>query len=250
MNASTILKQLMQQDDGEFAIKGVLDDPALRSDGQPDHRVGRHASGPSSRSSGFDTKSALGGGALAILMGSGPGRKLTGKALKYGLVAGIGVYAWNAWQSSQLRNGRGGAADSEWESDEARAKGEHVDSLSGERQEQRSRTLLQAMIMAARAAVQNDEQIRASMTGKMHALGADDELHAWVEQQLNASLDAEALAEQADSPEAAREMYLISVAVINDGDPKGRAWLDQLANAMGISNEQASELERLARESR
>jgi uncharacterized membrane protein YebE (DUF533 family) len=73
-------------------------------------------------------------------------------------------------------------------------------------------------------------------------------MHRWVEQQLKAPLDAQALAREADSPQAAREMYLISVAVIDDQNPMERAWLDQLASALNLTPEMAAELERQAQQ--
>ena len=73
-------------------------------------------------------------------------------------------------------------------------------------------------------------------------------MHRWVEQQLKAPLDAQALAREADSPQAAREMYLISVAVIDNQNPMERAWLDQLASALNLTPEMAAELERQAQQ--
>jgi uncharacterized membrane protein YebE (DUF533 family) len=162
-----------------------------------------------------------------------------GKALKYGAIAGVGVLAWKAWQSSQEKKGAATQSSSE---------GERVEVLSGEVQERRSLELLQAMIMAARADGHIDEQEQALITDQIDALGADEEMHRWVEQQLKAPLDAQALAREADSPQAAREMYLISVAVIDGQNPMERAWLDQLASALNLTPEMAAELERQAQQ--
>ena len=102
--------------------------------------------------------------------------------------------------------------------------------------------------MAARADGHIDAQERELIAQQIDALGADDELHRWVEQQLSAPLDAEALARQADSPQAAREMYLISVAVIDEQNPMERAWLDQLAKALKLQPALVTELEHQARQ--
>ncbi len=149
------------------------------------------------------------------------------------------MLAWKAWQSSQEKKGAATQSSSE---------GERVEVLSGEYQERRSLELLQAMIMAARADGHIDEQEQALITDQIDALGADQEMHRWVEQQLKAPLDAQALAREADSPQAAREMYLISVAVIDDQNPMERAWLDQLASALNLTPEMAAELERQAQQ--
>ncbi len=240
MNASKILQQLMSQASGSKGSSGGMDVKGV-IDGLSRHLGGNSSQGTrqSSGSSGFDVKSLLGGGALGMLVGSKRGRSMGGKALKYGAIAGVGVLAWKAWQSSQEKKGAATQSSSE---------GERVEVLSGEVQERRSLELLQAMIMAARADGHIDEQEQALITDQIDALGADEEMHRWVEQQLKAPLDAQALAREADSPQAAREMYLISVAVIDNQNPMERAWLDQLASALNLTPEMAAELERQAQQ--
>ncbi|HCL22942.1 MAG TPA: DUF533 domain-containing protein, partial [Halomonas sp.] len=233
-------QQLMSQASGSKGSSGGMDVKGV-IDGLSRHLGGNSSQGTrqSSGSSGFDVKSLLGGGALGMLVGSKRGRSMGGKALKYGAIAGVGMLAWKAWQSSQEKKGAATQSSSE---------GERVEVLSGEVQERRSLELLQAMIMAARADGHIDEQEQALITDQIDALGADQEMHRWVEQQLKAPLDAQALAREADSPQAAREMYLISVAVIDDQNPMERAWLDQLASALNLTPEMAAELERQAQQ--
>ncbi|MGE4533601.1 tellurite resistance TerB family protein [Halomonas sp.] len=248
MNASKILEQLMRQAGGQSGnaaggsggqggsgldIKGMLDGLTRQLGGG-----GESASGKGG-GSGVDVKSLLGGGALGLLVGSKRGRKLGGKALKYGAIAGVGMLAWKAWQGS-----RGGADQAQVSPTE----GEPVERLGGEARERRSLELLQAMIMAARADGHIDDQERELIAGQIDALGADQELHAWVERQLSAPLDAEALAAQVDSPQAAREMYLISVAVVDEQNAMERAWLDQLGRALALPGEVTTALEQQARE--
>ncbi len=244
MNASKILQQLMQQAGGDqksgsgsgVDVQGMLSGLSKQLGGGSSGQGG-------GASSGFDVKSLLGGGAMGMLVGSKRGRSMGGKALKYGAIAGVGVLAWKAWQSSQAAKNSNGQPDN---AQAAAAEGERVEVLSGDVQERRSLELLQAMIMAARADGHIDEQEQALITEQIDALGADQEMHNWVEQQLNAPLDAQTLAREADSPQAAREMYLISVAVTDDQNPMERAWLDQLASALNLSKEMTVELERQA----
>ncbi|WP_069383904.1 tellurite resistance TerB family protein [Halomonas caseinilytica] len=233
MNAKRILDQLMKQagsggsGSGGTDLKGMVDSLSSQLGGGSGQSRGQQG--------GFDPKQLLGGGALGMLIGSKRGRKMGGKALKYGAIAGVGMLAWKAWQNS-----RGGDVG-----DEAH-EGKPMDRLEGNQQEQRSLELLQAMIMAARADGHIDERERAMLTEQIDEMGADDELHDWVERQLAAPLDALALARQADSPQAAREMYLVSVAVIDDDNPMERAWLDQLASALGLDDSLKRELEQQA----
>ncbi|MGO2391528.1 MAG: tellurite resistance TerB family protein [Halomonas sp.] len=247
MNASKILQQLMQQAGGSqkggsgsgVDVKGMLSGLSKQLGGGGGSSQGNGSSG------GFDVKSLLGGGAMGMLVGSKRGRSMGGKALKYGAIAGVGMLAWKAWQSSQTAKDGGAQPSAEQAS---AAEGERVEVLSGEFQERRSLELLQAMIMAARADGHIDEQEQALITEQIDALGADQEMHNWVEQQLKAPLDAQALAREADSPQAAREMYLISVAVTDDQNPMERAWLDQLASALNLPKEMTTELEHQAQQ--
>lgn len=250
MNASKILQQLMQQAGGSqkggsgggVDIKGMLSGLSKQLGGGGSSQ-GRSDQGSGS-SGGFDVKSLLGGGAMGLLVGSKRGRSMGGKALKYGAIAGVGALAWKAWQNSQAaKNG-----NTQQSAGQSTSEGERVEVLSGEYQERRSLELLQAMIMAARADGHIDEQEQALITEQIDALGADQEMHNWVEQQLKAPLDAQALARAADSPQAAREMYLISVAVIDDQNPMERAWLDQLGSALNLPKEMTAELERQAQQ--
>lgn len=239
MNASRILDQLMRQAGGSKSgggsggvdVKGVLEGLSRQMGGASG--AGRSSAGRSG--SGVDMKSLLGGGALGLLVGSKRGRKLGGKALKYGAIAGVGVLAWKAWQNYQGNAGGSPTQDSE-----------PVERLGGQAREQRSLELLQAMILAARADGHIDDQERELITQQIDALGADPELHDWVEEQFQVPLDAEAVARQADSPQAAREIYLISVAVIDEQNPMERAWLDQLAKALALPPGVSAELERQA----
>lgn len=235
MNAKGILDQLMTQAGQSRSGSGDPVDRLLKGlAAQLGGGAAGKAGGPSGGSSGFDAKSLLGGGAIGLLIGSKRGRRLGGKALKYGAIAGVGMLAWRAWQNYQQGQNAPAAAD----------QGDRIEHLQGSAGEQRSLEILQAMIMAARADGHLDDRERALLTDQMTALGADDELRAWLEQQMNAPLDAQALARAADSPQAAREMYLASLAIIDEQNPMERAWLEQLANALRIDSALAAELER------
>lgn len=241
MNASQIFQQLMQQFSGKsggFDPKGVLDSVSRQLGG------GQGSSGGQS-SGGLDIKSLLGGGALGLLIGSKRGRKLGGSALKYGAIAGVGALAWRAWQNAQ-QSQASAAGTAPTAPTAAAREGQPIEQLSHQAQEQRSLELLQAMIMAARADGHIDARETELITEQMEQLGADAELQRWVEQQLQAPLDATALAAKADSPQAAREIYLVSLAIIDEQSPMERAWLDQLAQALMLDADMRLALEQQA----
>lgn len=240
MNAKHLLDQMMKQASGSsgsrssgsgsgggFNVQGLINSVSSQLSGSK--------KGGSSSSGGFDVKSLLGGGALGMLMGSSRGRSMGGKAAKYAALAGVGMMAMKAWQNYQGKSSS--SANSAGE-------GQPLEELQGQAQEQRSLEVLQAVIWAARADGHIDAEERALITEQIQQLGADDELHVWVERQLEAPLDAQALASQADSPQAAREIYLTSAAVIDEQNAMERAWLDELGAALGIEEGVRQELEK------
>lgn len=236
MNVMSVLNQIMSQASGGQSGSGSGGGSSKDLLGQLGSQLG---GGQTSGGSGIDMKSLLGGGALGLLLGSRRGRKMGGKALKYGALAGVGVLAWKAWQNSQAGSGQAAApvaADA--------GQGQPLEQLQGQAQEQRGLEILQAMIMAARADGHIDGEERALLSREIERLGPDDELQTWIQQQFDAPLDAAALARSADSPQARREIYLVSAAIIDEQNPMERAWLDQLAAEMALEPALVRELDR------
>jgi uncharacterized membrane protein YebE (DUF533 family) len=234
MNVMSVLNQIMNQAQGGQARSG--------SGGGNDLNKLMNSVGGQFRSkstgSSMDVKSLLGGGALGMMLGSKRGRKTGGKVLKYGALAGVGVLAYKAYQNYQSNQ------QGQPQAQTAPAQqGQPIEQLQGAAQERRGLEILQAMIMAARADGHIDANERALLTGEIEKLGPDDELHGWIQQQFDAPLDANTLASSADSPQAAREIYLVSAVMIDDQNPMERAWLDQLANALKLEPALARELD-------
>jgi uncharacterized membrane protein YebE (DUF533 family) len=236
VNAMSLLNQIMQQASG-----GQSTNPGGNPGGNNVmNQLGSQFKGAQgSGGSGIDMKSLLGGGALGLLLGSKRGRKMGGKALKYGAVAGVGALAWKAYQNYQSNAQPGAPVQSA-----PVQQGQPLEQLQGQAQERRGLEILQAMIMAARADGHVDGNERALLTQEIEKLGPDDELHAWIQQQFDAPLDATVLARAADSPQARREIYLVSAAIIDEQNPMERAWLDQLATALEFDPAMARELDR------
>jgi uncharacterized membrane protein YebE (DUF533 family) len=234
MNVMNVLNQIMQQASGSPSGGGSQSGMDLNKVVQ---NVGTQFRGGQGGSRGVDVKSLLGGGALGLMLGSKRGRKMGGTALKYGALAGVGVLAWKAYQTYQ-DNARGGPQPMATHN-----QGQPIEQLQGQAQERRGLEILQAMIMAARADGHIDANERTILTQEIEKLGPDDELHAWIQQQFDAPLDAAELARNADSPQASREIYLVSAIMIDNQNPMERAWLDQLANALKLEPELARQLD-------
>lgn len=175
---------------------------------------------------------ALAGGALAVLLGTGAGRRVAGTAATLGGVAALGKIAADAYATWQARQGAGEAAA-----------GAPIVALDGEAAEQRGRLLLRAMLAAARADGHIDSAERARIQRLTMQLGLDDELRLMIDAELARPLDLAELAAGAGDPAAATEVYLASLAVIDLNHPDERAHLDQLAAALGLDPALAAELE-------
>ncbi|MBZ2167364.1 tellurite resistance TerB family protein [Marinobacter sp. F4216] len=254
MNVTSILNEIMKQaqgasPQGRGRTGGGVDLGGMMQD------LGNQMRGGAG-SSGVDLKSMLGGGLLGMLLGSSRGRKMGGKAMKYGALAGIGALAWKAYQNYQAQtqgqpqsHGSAGSATSSLgaslgPSSMGGDQGQPIEQLHGSQQEQRGLEILQAMILAARADGHIDENEQTMLVQEIEKLGADPELQNWVQQQLKAPLDARELASKADSPQAKREIYLVSAAMIDDQNDLERAWLNQLGSALELEPAMAQELER------
>lgn len=181
-------------------------------------------------------KGAAAAGVLALLLGTGAGRKLTGGALKLGSLAALGGVAYKAYQ-----NWRAGQAGEPAEA------GTPVGNLTGPVAEQRSRALIKAMVVAAKADGHVDEAERRRIFEGIARLGLQGEAVQLLSAEINASVDPAAVAAGADSPEAAAEIYLASLLVIDPDQPSERRYLDDLARHLGLDAALAAELEQQAR---
>jgi uncharacterized membrane protein YebE (DUF533 family) len=184
-------------------------------------------------------KGALAAGALALLFGTGTGRKVTGTALKVGGLAALGGVAYKAyqqWQASQAGQ-TAQTADA----------GTPVDRLTGPAAERRSVALLRAMIAAANADGHIDEAERKRIADGIARLGLQGEALRTLEAEVKAPLDPAGVARGADSPEAAAEIYLASFLVLDVDQPAERRYLDELARHLRLDPELARGLESQAR---
>ncbi|MDO6459087.1 tellurite resistance TerB family protein [Granulosicoccaceae sp. 1_MG-2023] len=177
-------------------------------------------------------KGALAAGALALLFGTGAGRRLTGSALKVGSLAAIGGLAYKTYQN--------------WQNQQQTPKnpGTPVNELSGAAAEDRSIGLIKAMIAAAKADGHIDDQERARINEQMQKMQLDAGTLAFLKAEVDKPLDVTDVARHADSPESAAEIYLASVMVIDIDQPAEREYLSVLAKELDLDAALAMDLER------
>mgnify|MGYP001815290277 CR=1 FL=1 len=180
-------------------------------------------------------KGALAAGALGLLFGTKSGRKLGGSALKVGSLAALGGVAYKVYRDWQSQDAAGPVA--------LQDPGLPVDRLPAEQAERRSLLLLRAMVSAAQADGHVDDDERRRIQQGMEQLELDSDARNFLQQELAKPADPAALASQADSPEAAAEVYLASLLAVNVDNYMERGYLDELAKQLGLSPELISRLE-------
>lgn len=181
-------------------------------------------------------KGALAAGALALLLGTGTGRRLTGSALKLGGLAAVGAVAYKAYQNWQ------GQQSTDWTTKAGTPVGDLPDQLA----QARSEILLEAMILAAMADGHITPSERARIQQQLQALGLEHDIEAFIRQHVGNPSDVQQLATRADSPEAAAEIYLVTRLIIDTANTAEKRYLDKLVGALGLDPGLVAELDRQA----
>jgi uncharacterized membrane protein YebE (DUF533 family) len=214
------------------------------------------------------TAMAGGGGfaaglATSMLMGKS-GRKMMGKAAKYGAVAAVGGLAYHAWnQHRQKQAGaqaqagqaqvqaaapaQGGAAGSvpaiEADYDAAPESSAFLPAPSDEAaQDALGKAMVRAMIAAAKADGKIDAEEKAAIFERLNAMDLDGEAKAFVFDELSAPLDINAVVAGADTPEHAAEIYAASLVAIEADTPAEKAYLQMLAARLELAPDLVAEI--------
>jgi uncharacterized membrane protein YebE (DUF533 family) len=177
-------------------------------------------------------KGALAAGAVALLLGTGAGRKLTGTALKVGGVAAVGTLAYKAYNDWQAK-----------QATPLQDTGTPIGELDGEAANERSLAIVRAMIAAAKADGHINATEQKVITTKIQSLSLDTDMTSFLLAEMNSPVDVDAIAATADSPEAAAELYLASAMVVDMQDSRERQHMDSLAAALGLDAHLAQQLE-------
>ncbi len=178
-------------------------------------------------------KGALGAGVLAVLLGTGAGRRLTGSALKLGSLAALGGLAYKSFQNWQGVH-----------STKAVEQGSSIDQLEETDAEGRSQILMRAIIAAAKADGHIDDEELSNIQGKIAELELDGESSEFIKAELAKPLNAADVAAGADSPTTAAEIYLVSCLLMGEQNAQEKAYLHDLAQRLGLKPTLVAELER------
>lgn len=180
---------------------------------------------------------AAGLAAGMLLSGGGLGR-LAGNAVKIGTVAAVGGLAYNAWQNYQSRQGAAAPSQDAFIPAANDAQG----------QEELGKSLVRAMIAAAKADGRIDADEKEAIFGKLETMNLSSEEKAWVFDELSSPLDINAVVARADTPEHATEIYAASLVAITADTASERAYLDALATKLQLAPALVAEIHKAAGE--
>lgn len=216
--ARTLLERLLtdgrslaqQAEDRAAQHLGVGDDPASRQ------RL---------RQTGLAGGAAL--GLAALLLGGRRRNTFSRNALLLGGVGALGKVAMDAW----ARGGGAHALPAE------RAIGQLGDSDA----EERARTILIAMVAAAKADGHLDEEERSAIEAEME--DAPEAVRALIDEALRSPAEPEAIAARVAGGQERREVYAASALLCGRDHPMEVDYLDRLARALGIAEDEARRIE-------
>jgi uncharacterized membrane protein YebE (DUF533 family) len=230
MDVSNLLNQLL----GAAGGQQTNDTGAGQGAGAPGGGVGGFLSGRGG--------AALAGGAMGLLLGSKKGRKMGGKALKYGGVAALGMMAYKAYGNWQANGSQSAAQNPAHTPAQTPALPQTVDRVTGPALEQHSTAVLKAIIAAAKSDGHVDDRERQLIEEGLRGMTSDPQLIQWVDRELQKPLDPVEVAAAASNVEIASEMYLASVLVIDDQSFMERSYLDALGRELQLPPELLAEL--------
>ncbi len=174
---------------------------------------------------------AVGGGLVSLLMGSKKTKKIGAKvgknALKIGGAAALGALAYkvyNDWQGKQTAS---------------QPTTEPFDANNAIHEQ----LILKAMIAAAKADGHVDAQEMAQIESAIAQAGADEQLRSLVHNELNKPLDPVQIAQLAQTPQQASEIYLASLIVVDEQNFMEKAYLQELAKQLKLAPEVTQQLE-------
>jgi uncharacterized membrane protein YebE (DUF533 family) len=198
--------------------------------------IARQVGGGLSSNLGGIGGGALAGGLAGLLLGSKSGRKLAGNVAMMGGMAAVGALAYHAYRNYQAgKEPVPAAAASSVPLLPPPAATPFNPSAESE-QQHLGRSLMRAMIAAAKADGHVDAAEQANIFAQMDRLNLSAEDKAFVIDELRKPLDVDAVANGANTPEQAAEIYAASLLAIDVDNPSERGYLGMLAARLKLDD--------------
>ncbi|MFC5506542.1 tellurite resistance TerB family protein [Bosea massiliensis] len=172
------------------------------------------------------------GGLGALVFGTSSGRAVIGSAARLGGMALIGGLAYKAYQNYQSGKPLLEVGNPEL-LPPPRGTGFESEAAS----EATALLFIRAMIAAAAADGAIDAEERTAILGGLREAGFDQEANEWLEGEMASPASIEALAQGAQSPEVAAQIYTAARIAINPDTPKEKDFLAGLAASLGLDAE-------------
>ena len=190
-------------------------------------------------------KGAIAAGVLALLLGTGAGRRVTGSALKIGSLAAIGGIGWKAYQN--WMNQKEQAAEEVKDMAE-NAKIIPINDLDEDEANKRSQILLRAMIAAAKSDGHINQKEIAAIDEQIVKLNLSSEVASLLKDEIEKPLDVKEVAALAENSAIAAEIYLVSAVVTDKENSMEKAYLEELAKAMKLPDALVAQLQAVKEE--
>jgi uncharacterized membrane protein YebE (DUF533 family) len=177
------------------------------------------------------------GALVAVLLGTGTGRKVTGAALKLGGLAAVGGLAYKAYQNYKAGNQpqtQAPAGEPELLPPPSNTDFHPAQAPQGETEF--ALTLVRAMIAAAKADGHIDEQERARIADKITLAGLDSEAGQFILNEIERPLDIDELVSAAQTEAQKIELYTASRLAIEPDSRAERGYLDLLAGRLQLAD--------------
>lgn len=191
--------------------------------------------------------SGVGGGLLAgLLLSNKKVRKIGGKVAAYGGAAALGaiaITAYRNWQANKEQPASAPAPQQPSSVEQQAAAALEFDHLPAAQLENHSRIMLAAIVAAAKSDGHFDDREQQMIRDQVNQLG-DAETVQWVQQEIRKPLDISQIAALAVSPEMAAEIYLVSLAIIDDQNDREKVYLDTLAEKLKLEPQLRMEIDR------
>lgn len=174
------------------------------------------------------------GALVAVLLGTGTGRQVTGTALKLGGLAAIGGLAYKAYQNYKNGNAPADATVTQPELLPPPSDTGFHPSQAPQGETEFALMLVRAMISAAKADGHIDDAERSKIGDKLSLSGVGSDAEQFLLAELDNPLDIDALVASAQTDEQKLELYTASRLAIDPDTRAERGYLDLLAGRLKL----------------
>ena len=176
-------------------------------------------------------------GLLALLLGTKKGRKTLSPVIKVGSLAALGALGYKAYQNWQQQQAAG-STEVDLSSFEKKNEGDQA--------EERSISILRAMVGASKSDGEIDASDNAVISGQIKAAGVENAATGILLEEMGKPADAARIAKLSTSPAMAVEIYLASLLVTGKKNDAEKSYLEKLAAELKLTPELVDQIHREA----